>query len=78
MWLIGPDGKISYLEAQNVQAAGLTVDELREKLSSELGRLSGGTRALLTISTRARPAKACQVWSLALAQSGYGAAEGEA
>src|SRR5690606_30827647 len=35
---IGPDGKIGYLEAQGVQAAGLTVDELRERLSSELGR----------------------------------------
>jgi protein involved in polysaccharide export with SLBB domain/capsular polysaccharide biosynthesis protein len=35
---IGPDGRISYLEAQNVSAAGLTVDELRERLNSELGR----------------------------------------
>ncbi|HVS50753.1 MAG TPA: polysaccharide biosynthesis/export family protein [Opitutaceae bacterium] len=35
---IGPDGKISYLEARDVQAAGLTIDELREKLSSELGK----------------------------------------
>ncbi|MEO5959878.1 MAG: polysaccharide biosynthesis/export family protein [Opitutaceae bacterium] len=36
---IGPDGRISYLEAQNVPAAGLTVDELREKLNAELGKL---------------------------------------
>ncbi len=35
---IGPDGRISYLEAHNVQAAGLTVDELRDKLSAEVGR----------------------------------------
>jgi protein involved in polysaccharide export with SLBB domain len=35
---VGPDGKISYLEAHNVQAAGLTVDELRDKINGELGR----------------------------------------
>jgi protein involved in polysaccharide export with SLBB domain/capsular polysaccharide biosynthesis protein len=35
---VGPDGKISYLEATNVQAAGLTVDELRDKVNGELGR----------------------------------------
>lgn len=35
---IGPDGRISYLEANDVMAAGLTVDELRTKLSQELGK----------------------------------------
>lgn len=35
---IGPDGKISYLDANSVQAAGLTVDELRDRLTAELGR----------------------------------------
>lgn len=35
---IGPDGKIGYLEAQGVQAAGLTVDELRQRLNIELGK----------------------------------------
>jgi protein involved in polysaccharide export with SLBB domain len=35
---IGPDGRISYLEAQNVMAAGLTVDELRARLNEELGK----------------------------------------
>lgn len=35
---IGPDGRISYLEAQNVIAAGYTVDELRDRLNSELGK----------------------------------------
>jgi protein involved in polysaccharide export with SLBB domain/capsular polysaccharide biosynthesis protein len=33
---IGPDGRISFLEANDVMAAGLTVDELREKLNEEL------------------------------------------
>jgi protein involved in polysaccharide export with SLBB domain/capsular polysaccharide biosynthesis protein len=36
--LIGPDGRISYLEAQNLKAAGLTVDELRSELNRELGK----------------------------------------
>ena len=35
---IGPDGRISFLEAHNVMAAGLTVDELRERLTEELGK----------------------------------------
>jgi polysaccharide biosynthesis/export protein len=33
---IAPDGTINYLQARNVQATGLTVDELREKLESTL------------------------------------------
>ena len=33
---IGPDGRISYLEAQDVMAEGLTVDELRHKINEEL------------------------------------------
>lgn len=33
---IGPDGRLSYLQIQDLQAAGLTIDELREKLSEEL------------------------------------------
>lgn len=35
---IGPDGRISFLEAHNVMAAGLTVDELRDRLTDELGK----------------------------------------
>ena len=33
---VGPDGRISYLEAQSVEVAGLTVDEMRAKLDAEL------------------------------------------
>ena len=36
--LIGPDGRISYLEAQNLMAAGLTVDEFRAELNRALGK----------------------------------------
>lgn len=35
---IGPDGRISYLEAHDVVANGLTVDELRDRLDQELGK----------------------------------------
>lgn len=35
---VGPDGRISYLEAQNLIAAGLTVDEFRDRLNEELGK----------------------------------------
>lgn len=35
---VGPDGRISYLEAQNVRAAGLTVDEFREEMNKELSK----------------------------------------
>jgi len=33
---INPDGTISYLNAQNVPAAGLTVDQLRERLNEQI------------------------------------------
>jgi protein involved in polysaccharide export with SLBB domain/capsular polysaccharide biosynthesis protein len=45
---IGPDGRISYLEARNVPAAGLTVDELRESLNTELGRFRRAPQAYIT------------------------------
>lgn len=35
---IGPDGRVSYLEAQGVRAAGLTVDEFREEMNKELSK----------------------------------------
>lgn len=35
---IGPDGRLTYLQAQGVQASGLTIDQLRLKLTSELRR----------------------------------------
>ncbi|MDB6017053.1 MAG: Polysaccharide export protein [Pedosphaera sp.] len=35
---IGPDGRLSYLQAQDIMAAGLTVDELRAKMDESLGK----------------------------------------
>lgn len=45
---IGPDGRVSYLEAQDVQAAGLTVDELRAKMDEELAKYRRAPRSIIT------------------------------
>lgn len=45
---IGPDGRVSYLQAQDVLAAGLTIDELREKLDAELANYYRAPRTILT------------------------------
>jgi protein involved in polysaccharide export with SLBB domain len=45
---VGPDGRISYLEAQDVPAAGLTIDELRAKLDEELGKYRRSPHSLVT------------------------------
>lgn len=42
---IGPDGRVSYLEAQNVMAEGLTVDELRNKINEELRKYRRAAQA---------------------------------
>lgn len=36
--LIGPDGRVSYLQAQGVMASGLTIDELRAAVTAELAK----------------------------------------
>ncbi len=45
---IGPDGRVSYLEAENIAAAGLTVDELREHLNDELGKFRRTPQVFVT------------------------------
>ena len=45
---IGPDGRISYLEAENIVAAGLTVDEFRDRLNEELGKFRRAPQAFVT------------------------------
>lgn len=45
---IGPDGRVSYLEAQNVKAAGLTIDELRAKLDAKLAEYRRAPRVIIT------------------------------
>ncbi len=45
---IAPDGRISYLEAENIVAAGATVDELRERINADLGRFRRSPQAYVT------------------------------
>jgi len=45
---IGPDGRISYLQAQDIVAAGLTVDELRTKFDEELAKYYRAPRTIIT------------------------------
>lgn len=45
---IGPDGRISFLEAQDIMASGLTIDELRQKLDESLGKYRRAARTLVS------------------------------
>ncbi|HEY2329661.1 MAG TPA: polysaccharide biosynthesis/export family protein, partial [Verrucomicrobiae bacterium] len=45
---IGPDGRVSFLEAQDVQAASLTVDELRAKMDEELAKYRRAPHCIIT------------------------------
>lgn len=45
---IGPDGRISFLQAVDVMAAGLTVDELRAKLDEELAKFYRAPRTIVS------------------------------
>jgi protein involved in polysaccharide export with SLBB domain/capsular polysaccharide biosynthesis protein len=45
---ISSDGRVGYLEAQDVVATGLTVDELRGKMDQELGRFRRSPRTMIT------------------------------
>jgi len=45
---IGPDGRLTYMQAQDVMAAGLTIDELRAALDKELGKYFRAPRTIVT------------------------------
>lgn len=45
---VGPDGRISYLEAQDVMASGLTIDELRSKMDDALGQYRRTPHTIIT------------------------------
>ncbi len=45
---IGPDGRVSFLQAADVLATGLTVDELRAKFDSELSKYYRSPRTIIT------------------------------
>jgi len=45
---VGPDGRISFMEAQSVPVAGLTVDEMRAALDAELAKFYKNARTIVT------------------------------
>lgn len=45
---IEPDGRVSYLQAQGVMAAGLTIDELRARVNDALGQYIKSPRVIVT------------------------------
>jgi protein involved in polysaccharide export with SLBB domain/capsular polysaccharide biosynthesis protein len=45
---VGPDGRLSYLEAQDVLASGLSIDELRDKLDHELSKYRRAPHTMIT------------------------------
>jgi protein involved in polysaccharide export with SLBB domain/capsular polysaccharide biosynthesis protein len=45
---VGPDGRINYLEAQDVPAAGRTIDELRVQVDKELEKFRRAPRSIIT------------------------------
>jgi protein involved in polysaccharide export with SLBB domain len=45
---VGPDGRITFLQARDIPAAGLTIDELRAKLDQILGAFYQSPRTIIT------------------------------
>jgi protein involved in polysaccharide export with SLBB domain/capsular polysaccharide biosynthesis protein len=45
---VGPDGRVNYLEATNVLAAGLTIDELRVRMDQELAKFRRAPHMIIT------------------------------
>jgi polysaccharide export outer membrane protein len=45
---IRPDGYVGYLEADNILASGLTIDELRDKFDQALGQFRRAPRTIIT------------------------------
>jgi len=45
---VGPDGRVSFLEAQDIMATGLTIDELRASLDTELAKYHRAPHTLIT------------------------------
>ncbi|WP_395747682.1 SLBB domain-containing protein [Prosthecobacter sp.] len=49
--VVGPDGRLTYLQAREMQAAGLSLDQLRDSLTTELRRYYRNARVVVTPST---------------------------
>jgi len=48
---VGPDGRITFLQARDIIAAGLTIDELRAKLDEALAKFYQNPRTVVTPTT---------------------------
>ncbi len=46
--VIGPDGRVNYLQAENVMASGLTIDELRTKFDAEFAKFYRNPLTIIT------------------------------
>ena len=47
-FIVGPDGRMTFLEAENIMAAGLTVDELRARFDEELKKFYLNPHTVIT------------------------------
>lgn len=45
---IGPDGRITFMQAQDIMATGLTIDELREAIDKKLSDFYSAPRSVIT------------------------------
>lgn len=45
--VVGPDGRVTFLQAENIMAAGLTIDELRAKFDEELSKFYRSPRTII-------------------------------
>jgi protein involved in polysaccharide export with SLBB domain len=45
---VGPDGRISYMQARDILATGLTIDELRQRIDQELSKFYRSPHTLVT------------------------------
>lgn len=45
---VGPDGRLTYLQAAGIMASGLTIDELRQTLAEELGQYYRSAAVIVT------------------------------
>lgn len=48
---IGPDGRLTFMQAEDVMAAGLTIEELRAELDRRLSQFYAGPRTIVTPDT---------------------------
>src|SRR5207302_25098 len=45
---VGPDGRITFLQAHDIMASGLTIDELRDKFNGTLGKFYTDPHTVIT------------------------------